>query len=87
MATRLRSENRLNGTMGFSAVRSTKTNATKAASATRLEPSVMADSHPCSAPVDMQKTAAVQANVASTPPAASSFIRSFSVSRSAELAR
>ena len=35
----------------------------------------------------MQKTAAVQANVASTPPLASSFIRSFSVSRSAERAR
>src|SRR5208283_3369101 len=83
VANRLRSKNRLNGMIGFLAVRSTKMNATKAARATRPEPIVAADCQPSSGPVEKPKTAAVQANVASTAPPASSFIRSFSVSCSA----
>ncbi len=87
VASRLRSKNRLNGTMGFSAVRSTTTNATKAARATTPEPIVVADSQPFSGPIEKPKTAAVQINVASTAPVASSFIRSFWVSRSVVRAR
>ena len=87
MASRLRSKNKLNGTMGFSAVRSTTANATKAASATRPEPIVVADSQPFSGPIEQPKTAAVKINVASTAPVASSFIRSFWVSRSEVRAR
>ena len=87
VASRLRSKNRLNGTMGFSAVRSTATNATKAVTATRPGPIVVADSQPFSGPVDMPKTVAVQTNVASAAPAASSLVRSFSVSDSVVLAR
>ena len=80
VASRLRSKNKLNGTIGFSAVRSTTANATKAPNATTPEPIVVADSQPFSGPIKKPKTAAVQVNVASTAPAASSFIRSFWVS-------
>ena len=77
----------LNGTMGFTAVRSTARNATNAIMATRPGPIVVGDSQPFSGPIDKPKTAAVQTNVASTAPVASSFIRSFWVSRSAARAR
>ena len=87
MASRLRSKNKSNGTTGFSAVRSTTANATKAARATTPEPIVVADSQPFSGPIEKPKTAAVQTNVASTAPVASSFIRSFWVSRSVVRAR
>ncbi len=87
VASRLRSENRLNGTIGFSAVRSTTRNATKAVMATRPGPIVVADSQPFSGPIDKPKTAAVQINVASTAPVASSLVRSFWVSDSMVRAR
>ena len=87
VANRLRSKNRLNGTTGFSAVRSTHAKAMNATSARPAEPSVVNEIQPASGPVEKANTAAVQAKVASTAPAASSFIRSRLVSRSAVRAR
>src|ERR1700757_519672 len=82
VASRLRSKNTLNGTMGFSALRSTTTNATKAPRATTPDPTVVADGQPFAGPIEKPKTTAVHINVASAAPVASSFIRSFWVSRS-----
>ncbi|CEZ30208.1 Uncharacterised protein [Mycobacterium tuberculosis] len=87
VTNRLRSRNKWNGTTGFSAVRSTMTNATAAAKATRPEPMVMPDIQPFSGPIEKAKTAAVHASVASMAPVASSFIRSLLVSRRAVRAR
>ena len=87
VATRLRSWNNSNGTTGFSAVRSTKRNAAKAASATTPEAIVTVDNQPCSGPIEKANTAAVQPSVASSAPAASSFSRSLLVSRSVLRAR
>src|ERR1700759_4501557 len=83
VASRLRSKNKLNGTTGFSAERSTKANATNATRPTTAEPIVVNQIQPASGPHEKANTAAVQANVASTAPAASSFIRSRLVSRKA----
>ena len=87
VASRLRSKNRSKGTTGFSAVRSTRAKAMKAAKPTTAEPMVVTEIQPFSGPMENAKTAAVQATVASTAPAASSFIRSLCVSRSAVRAR
>src|SRR6202034_2512208 len=87
VASRLRSKNKLNGTTGFSAERSTKANATNATSPTAAEPIVVNETQPASGPDEKANTAAVQANGATTAPAASSFIRSRLVSRSAVRAR
>ena len=87
VASRLRSKNKLKGTTGFSAVRSTSANPMKAPSATTAEPIVVNETQPASGPEEKANTAAVQPSVASTAPAASSFIRSRLVSRSAVRAR
>ena len=87
VATRLRSWNRLNGTTGFSAVRSTIRKPTNAATAITPEPSVNGDNQPCSGPIEKPKTAAVHPSVASSAPAASSLRRSRLVSRSVLRAR
>ena len=87
VATRLRSLKRSNGTTGFAAERSTITNATKATSATSAEPRLTGVSQPFSGPCENPNTAAVQPSVASSAPAASSFIRSLCVSRSVVRAR
>src|ERR1700751_5187653 len=76
VASLLRSTNQPNGTMGFSAVRFTATNATKAPRTTTPEPIVGADSQPFSGAIENPQTAAVHINVASAAPVASSFIRS-----------
>ena len=62
-------------------------NAIAAATATTPEPMVVSEIQPFSGPIEKAKTAAVQASVASMAPAASSFIRSRLVSRSAVRAR
>ena len=87
MASRLRSKNKLNGTTGFSAVRSTNGECDERDEPTAAEPIVVNDIQPASGPDEKANTAAVQASVASTAPAASSFIRSRFVSRSAVRAR
>jgi hypothetical protein len=87
VASRLRLKNRSKGTTGFSAVRSTTANARNAARATAPEPIVVTEIQPFSGPIEKAKTAAVHASVASTAPAASSFIRSRRVSRSVVRAR
>ncbi len=58
-----------------------------ATSATPAEPSVVTEIQPASGPIENANTAPVHARVASTAPAASSFIRSRLVSRSAVRAR
>jgi hypothetical protein len=87
VASRLRSKNRLNGTTGFSAVRSTHANAPNATTPIAAAPRVVTEIQPFSGPIEKANTAAVQASVANTAPAASSFIRSRLVSRSAVRAR
>lgn len=87
VASRLRSLNNSKGTTGFSALRSTMTNATPAATATSAETMVIGASQPFSGPWVKPNTAAVQPRVASRAPAASSFIRSLWVSRSVVRAR
>src|SRR3984885_8202794 len=83
VASRLRSKNKLNGTTGFSAERSTKANATNATRPTTAEPMVVNEIQPASGPDEKANTAAVKARGAGKHPAAPSFIRSRLVSRSA----
>ncbi len=82
VATRLRSRNRSKGTTGFTAVRSTTTNAPRNTSAATPEAIVIGSSQPFSGPWVNPKTAAVQPSVARIAPVASSFNRSLWVSRS-----
>ena len=87
VASRLRSRNRLNGTTGLTARRSTKKNATNAMAAAAPEARVTGESQPFSGACAKPNTAAVQPTVASSAPAASSFIRSRWVSRRVRRAR
>ena len=87
VASRLRSANSRNGTTGLTARRSTKTNAVNAAAAISPDSSVMGSNQPFSGPWVKPNTAAVQPTVASSAPAASSFIGSRCVSRRVVRAR